>query len=674
MTTLARLVVMLTADIGGFSAEMEKASLKAVRAAEKAGRAWQRTGDQLAGIGSRMTMTLTAPIVAGAAFAVDAFSDLNESTNAVNVVFGESAKVLLDYGQTAAQTAGLATSEFNQMAAQTGAFLKNVGFDLDGAAGETIKLTERASDMASIFNTDVSQALGAIQSGLKGEFNPLEQFGVKLNAAAISAKAMQMGLVDSTVDMTKLNGLMLDAEKAQAAYNIAVAWYGEDSFKARDAAQSMAEIQGKIEEVMAGSAGEISDTAKAQAALALIYEQTNQFAGDFINTSGGLANSLKIAGAEFKDVAASIGGMLLPYAMQLLGWVREAITWFSALDPSMQRNILIVLGLVAVLGPLLIVIGSIISAVGVLIPIFTAIGGAIAAVSAPVWLTIAAVLAALALLYAAWTNNWGGIQEKTAAVIDFIRGVIDSGMQFISDLTSGKLGALSQIWNNVLSAIQIYWTLFTANIRLILQAFTAAFHGDWYAFGALIRMAWDNLWTAVGFILQTAWANTKIIFSNMVKSIIDFFKNTDWGSVGKSIIEGIAKGITAFKGVIDTAAKNAANAALQAAKGFLGIRSPSRLFEMEVGWQMAAGTAQGWENGIGRLMPDSLSGVSTSAVLPSFSGLAGVSTATGGGGGRTVVVPVTYVDQSLINTNSEYEAKRRLRDIVESINREQTNQ
>ena len=212
----------------------------------------------------------------------------------------------------------------------------------------------------------------------------------------------------------------------------------------------------------------------------------------------------------------------------------------------------------------------------------------------------------------------------------------------------------------MLSAIQIYWTLFTANIRLILQAFTAAFHGDWYAFGALIRMAWDNLWTAVGFILQTAWANTKIIFSNMVKSIIDFFKNTDWGS--------------AFKGVIDTAAKNAANAALQAAKGFLGIRSPSRLFEMEVGWQMAAGTAQGWENGIGRLMPDSLSGVSTSAVLPSFSGLTGVSTATGGGGGRTVVVPVTYVDQSLINTNSEYEAKRRLRDIVESINREQTNQ
>ena len=618
MTTLARLVVMLTADIGGFSAEMEKASLKAVRAAEKAGRAWQRTGDQLAGIGSRMSMGLTAPIVGGAAFAVDAFSDLNESTNAVNVVFGDSAKVLLDYGQTAAQTAGLATSEFNQMAAQTGAFLKNVGFDLDGAAGETIKLTERASDMASIFNTDVSQALGAIQSGLKGEFNPLEQFGVKLNAAKIEAKAFEMGLAD--VD------------------------------------------------------GGISDAAKSQAALALIYEQTNQFAGDFQNTSDGLANSMKIAKAEFINVGASIGQILLPYAMQLLGWVREAITWFSALDPSMQRNILIVLGLVAVLGPLLVVIGSIISAVGVLIPIFTAIGGAIAAVSAPVWLTIAAVLAALALLYAAWTNNWGGIQEKTAAVIDFIRGVIDSGIQFISDLTSGKLGALSQIWNNVLSAIQIYWTLFTANIRLILQAFTAAFHGDWYAFGALIRMAWDNLWTAVGFILQTAWANTKIIFSNMVKSIIDFFKNTDWGSVGKSIIEGIAKGITAFKGVIDTAAKNAANAALQAAKGFLGIRSPSRLFEMEVGWQMAAGTAQGWENGIGRLMPDSLSGVSTSAVLPSFSGLTGVSTATGGGGGRTVVVPVTYVDQSLINTNSEYEAKRRLRDIVESINREQTNQ
>jgi hypothetical protein len=188
--------------------------------------------------------------------ATEQASDLAESVNAVNVVFEDGADAIHNFSRESADMVGLSGAKFRQLASVTGAFLTNLGMDSAHAADQTIELTKRAADMASVFNTDVSSALQAIQSGLKGEFDPLEQFGVKLNMAAISAKAMEMGL--------------------------------------------------------AGSKAELTDSMKAQAALALIMEQTNKLAGDFLNTSDGLANSQRILAARFDDIKAKIGDVLLP--------------------------------------------------------------------------------------------------------------------------------------------------------------------------------------------------------------------------------------------------------------------------------------------------------------------------------------------------------------------------
>jgi hypothetical protein len=176
----------------------------------------------------------------------------------------------------------LAISEFNQLATTTGAFLQNVGFDAAGAAEETIKLTQRAADLASVFNTDVSQALNAIQSGLKGEFNPLEQFGVKLNAATIEAKAFEMGLADAT--------------------------------------------------------GVLDDSAKATAALALIYDQTAKVQGDFVNTSDGVANSTRIAKAELENLSAMFGDELIPLTTDLLKQLLPILKNLNAMEQQLKKQ------------------------------------------------------------------------------------------------------------------------------------------------------------------------------------------------------------------------------------------------------------------------------------------------------------------------------------------------
>jgi hypothetical protein len=80
--------------------------------------------------------------------------------------------------------------------------------------------------------------------------------------------------------------------------------------------------------------------------------------------------------------------------------------------------------------------------------------------------------------------------------------------------------------------------------------------------------------------------------------VIKWFSSVDWGSVGSNIAKGIADGISAGLHWLIDAAKKAAQAALDAAKGFLGIESPSKVFA-GVGQNMMMGWAQGINRNVG---------------------------------------------------------------------------
>lgn len=81
------------------------------------------------------------------------------------------------------------------------------------------------------------------------------------------------------------------------------------------------------------------------------------------------------------------------------------------------------------------------------------------------------------------------------------------------------------------------------------------------------------------------------VYNNIKQKFSEF----DWLSIGGDIIKGIAKGITNAAGEIASAAKEAAQRALDAAKNALGISSPSKVMEKEVGRYISEGIAVGIE-------------------------------------------------------------------------------
>jgi len=99
----------------------------------------------------------------------------------------------------------------------------------------------------------------------------------------------------------------------------------------------------------------------------------------------------------------------------------------------------------------------------------------------------------------------------------------------------------------------------------------------------------------------------------IIGDIWDSFTDFDWADIGINIISGIKNGIVGAAGTIADAAKDAAKGALNGVKGLLGIHSPSRVFENEVGKMIDLGLAEGIENNAGQVT-DAMKELSDSTV------------------------------------------------------------
>jgi len=225
----------------------------------------------LAGNVARIGAVAAGIAVTGLAFSVRAASDLNESMSKVTVVFGESADEIVAWAATAASAMGESRQQALEAAGTFGNLFQAFGLGQGASADMSTGLVQLAADLASFNNTSVDDALEALRSGVSGEMEPLRRFGVSLTDVRLRQKALELGLVKTT----------------------------------RDA---------------------LTPAVKAQAAYALILQDTALAQGDFARTSGGLANQQRILKANLTDTAATIGTALLPKITEIVSQINTFVT------------------------------------------------------------------------------------------------------------------------------------------------------------------------------------------------------------------------------------------------------------------------------------------------------------------------------------------------------------
>jgi len=212
-----------------------------------------------------------------------AASDMNESLSKVGVVFGESSDQVVAWSKNSAQALGISSQKALEAAGTYGNLFQAFGLGQGQAQEMSTSLVQLAADMASFNNTSIDDAILALRSGLSGETEPLKRFGVALNDVRLKEQAMSMGLIKTAT-------------------------------------------------------GPLPIAAKAQAAYALILNDTKLAQGDYERTADGAANTMKSLAAEFQNAKVAIGNALLPAFKALLTVLKLIVPVLTGIGKFFTEN------------------------------------------------------------------------------------------------------------------------------------------------------------------------------------------------------------------------------------------------------------------------------------------------------------------------------------------------
>lgn len=166
------------------------------------------------------------------------------------------------------------------------------------------------------------------------------------------------------------------------------------------------------------------------------------------------------------------------------------------------------------------------------------------------------------------------ITNLLEAILDAMPEFLAKGAEIIQNLVSGITSKLPDI---VTSAINIITKIASTIIKNLPQIISGGIK--------IISSLLAGIIKAIPALVAG--------LPKVAKAITSYFGKINWGSVGKAIISGIAKGIIGAISILKDAVVSAAKSALNGIKSFLGINSPSRVFRDQVGKMMGLGIAEG---------------------------------------------------------------------------------
>lgn len=298
--------------------------------------------------GAKMAIGVTLPIALMVRTFKNAARDAIETRSKFAAVFKDISAESEAAADNLAKNFGLTGTAARQLIGDTGDILTGFGFTQKGALDLATQVNELAVDLASFtnFSGGAEGASAALTKALLGERESLKTLGVAILENDVKARVAKL--------------------------------------------------------VSEGQRFASLRQAKAVATLSLAMEQSKNAIGDFARTSEELANQERITSARIKDLKESFGKILLPVALKVTRAIRSMAERLTALSPQAKKTILVVGGIVAVLGPLLLLLGS----VGLAIPLITAGFAVMGVVSLAALWPIALVAAAIAAAAVLIIRNW----------------------------------------------------------------------------------------------------------------------------------------------------------------------------------------------------------------------------------------------------------------------------
>ena len=468
--------------------------------------------------------------------------------------------------------------------------------------GETLKYVGPIAGTLGIEMGDLSVAIGlmgnagikgsqagtALRSGLTNLVKPTDQMQAAMEKYGVELVKNSDGSVNLMRTMENLRSTLGGLDQATQAQALATI-FGKEAMSGFASIVNASETDfNKLSEAIANSEGKASDMAKTM--------QDN------------LKGSIDNMKSALEGVLITIGQRLIPIFQNLVEGITNVFTWFNNLNPAIQNVIIGVGGFLAILGPLLLIVGNVIIfvtklglAISTLVTFFSAGGAGAAALSAaiafitgPVGLVIAAITAFIAigtLLY----KNWDTIKAKCIeiwqnSIKPTIEKVTNTISAFLQATWTGIQAFLSTCWNLLSQLASTVWNAISSTISTAVNAISSVIKSVFNAITSFIQTVlngWkntiQNVWNAIQSVVSTYVNVVRSVIQSVFNAVSNIISTTSngWKVTLQAVWEGIksivSTGVNAVKNVISTVwsgLKDLLTAPFIAAKGVIdGILS-----------------------------------------------------------------------------------------------------
>nr|WP_269836767.1 phage tail tape measure protein [[Clostridium] innocuum] len=449
-----------------------------------------------------------------------------------------------------------------------------------GALGFSAEDTAEAIGLmanAGIKSSQAGTALRTIMNNLAGDVKISGKAIGDVTIATTNADGSMRDLSDILADCRSAFGNLTESEKAQAAESLV----GKNAMSGFLALMNAG--QGDIDKL--SSAIDNCDGSAEKMAMTM---QDN------------LAGQLTILKSQLQELAISFGDILMPAIRSIVSNLQGFVDKLNGMDEGTKRTIVTIALLVASIGPLLVIIGTAISKIGVAMQGFVKLangisklkiaiqggtgvlgklGAALGGISAPVL----AVVAVIAVLVAAFVHLWKtneGFRDAIIGTWNRIKDTISGFCQGIVD----RLNALGFQFTDIVDVLKTVWDGFCQvlapifegvfnNIANILSTVTGVITGILDVFIGIFTGNWSQAWNGVKDIFSSIWNGISSFFTNIlnvIKGVADVvlgWFGTSWNEVWtniKTFFEGIWNGIATFFTTIWETLKNVVTVGIMA--------------------------------------------------------------------------------------------------------------
>lgn len=343
--------------------------------------------------------------------------------------------------------------------------------------------------------------------------------------------------------------------------------------------------------------------------------------------SAWLADPATQAGIQQLTQSIQTGlGVALTFITQTA--IPALIAGWQAIQPAIAAIIPVIQAVIATFqsaGEQSSVLGGVIQQLGT---IWTEYRALVETELAAVWAIIQAVIGQIMVFWQAHSaeiiafaqTTWTTIVQIVQLAIELLQATIIPALQYIASFIQAHGTEIQGIFTVVWETIKAIVTVALGLIKGILQVALAVIKGDWQgawdAIKGIASLFWETVKALfklnldlINILFRGVWDGIKAYFQGIMDSIVGWviqtfegIKNAIVSSAGKlraaaggvadSIVSGIVSGIESGASSIINAAKDAAMAALDAAKKAIGFGSPAKAF-MPVGFSMGSGMAVG---------------------------------------------------------------------------------